>query len=98
MYRVTLKLTRPNTTVFWDDPNSDADLFLVLSEAAKRNITVVQLFSSDQLSMKIVWTAPSENIWQEFSSNHLQKDGKIDESWWIDNNILYEITKENVNE
>jgi hypothetical protein len=97
MFVVTLKVTRENTTIPWGDPSSDDDLFLVLSEAAKRNITVVQLFSPDQLSMRIVWTAPSEDIWEEFSNTYLLKDGKIDESWWTENNMLHEITKENVN-
>jgi hypothetical protein len=95
MFVVTLKVTRENTTIPWGDPTSEDDLFLVLSEAAKRNITVVQLFSSDQLTMKLVWTSPSEEIWEEFSVKYLRKDGNIDDSWWIKNNMMHEITKEN---
>lgn len=97
MFTVTLKVARENTTIPWSDPTSNDDLFLVLSEAAKRNITAVQLFSSDQLTMKIVWTSPSEEIWEEFSLKYLRKNGEIDDSWWNENNITYEITKENVN-
>ncbi len=99
MFKVTLATTRENTTVLWQDPTQNYDrLFDVLSEAAKRNITAVELFSSDNLTRKIVWTSPSEEVWNEFSTKFLLKDGKIDDDWFLQNNITYTITRENIDD
>lgn len=98
MYRVTLKLTRPNTTVFWDDPTSDADVYEVLYQAAARNISVDQRFSEDRLSMSIIWISPSQEVWDEFSSQYLRKDGEFDDAWYKSNDIQFEIIKENIND
>ncbi len=96
MYRVTLKLTRPNTTVLWDDPTTENDPYEVLYQAAKRNISADQQFSEDRLTMSIIWSAPSQEIWDEFSLQYLRKDGEIDDSWYNSNNIFYEIIKEDI--
>ncbi len=94
MYKVTFTLTRPNTTVLWQDPASEEDVYEILFEAAKRNITADQNFSADGLTMNIFWTAPSEEVWDEFSLKFLRKNGEIDDTWYNANGITYNITKE----
>lgn len=98
MYRVTLKLTRPNTTVLWDDPSSDADVYEILYQAASRSITVDQYFSPDGLSMSIIWNSPTQEVWDEFSTQYLRKDGEFDDAWYKSNDIQFEIVKEDIND
>lgn len=99
MFKVTLETTRENTTILWEDPTqNNTQLFDILSQAARRNITAVELFSGDRLTRKIIWTAPSEEVWHEFSSKFLLKDGEIDDTWFRENNINYTITRENIDE
>ncbi len=98
MFKSTLTVTRPNTSILWSDPQEEEDIYRILTEAAKRNITAVQLFSPDLLTMNLIWSAPSEEIWNEFSHNFLRKNGEIDDSWYNSNEMTYKITKENIDE
>jgi hypothetical protein len=94
MFRYTVTLTRPNTTVPFLNPDSDADTFEFLSNAAKNNVAVVQLFSADNLTSKIVFSAYSEEEWNDFANQFLFKDGKLNDSWFVQNNITYTITED----
>lgn len=94
MFRFTVTLTRPNTTVPFLNPDSDADIFAFLSNAAKHNIAVVQLFSDDNLSSKIVFSAYSVEEWNDFANEFLFVNGKINDSWYVQNDITYEISEE----
>jgi hypothetical protein len=98
MFKVTFSVTRPNTSILWENPEREEDVYVVLTEAAKRNITAVQLFSSDNLTSKIIWSAPSEEVWEEFSLKYIRKDGKVDDTWINANGMTYEITKEYIDE
>lgn len=95
MFRFTVTLTRSNTTVPFINPDSDADIFDFLSNAAKHNVAVVQLFSDDNLTSKIVFSAYSVEEWNEFANKFIFTDGKINDSWYVKNDIKYEITEEN---
>lgn len=94
MFRFTVTLTRPNTTVPFFNPDSDADIFDFLSNAARNNVAVVQLFSDDNLTSKIVFSAYSVEEWNNFANEFVFRDGKINDSWYIQNDITYEITEE----
>ncbi len=99
MFKATLTLTRKDNSVLWEDPRRSIGAVLdVLSEAANRNISVAESFSPDVLTRKLVWSAPSEEVWDEFSQTFLLRGGKIDDSWYIENDITYEVTRENIDE
>lgn len=94
MYRFTLTLTRPNTTVPWFDPQSDGDIFEFLSSAAKHNVAVIQQFSDDNLISKIVFSSYTKEDWDNFASKYVFRDGKIGDSWYLLNDISYTTTEE----
>lgn len=99
MFKVTLTMIRNDVSVLWEDPSlSIGNVIDVLTEAANRNISVAESFSKDNLTRQLIWSAPSEEVWDEFSQNFLLRGGKINDSWYVANNITYEITRENINE
>ena len=99
MFRVTLTLNRQDVSTMWEDPSRSIGIVLdVLAEAGKRNISVSETFSTDNLTRQLIWSAPSEEVWNEFSQNFILTDGEIDNSWYDANNITYQITRENINE
>lgn len=99
MFKVTFIATRENTTTPWGDPDGDENyVFKVLSEAIKRNISVVEFFSLDNLTRRIIWESPTEEAWREFCNNFLHVNGKINDSWYIANNITFKIVEEYIDE
>lgn len=99
MFKVTLETTRKDTSILWEDPSTDmSKVFNVLAQAARCKIYVRESLSDDNLTRTLIWTAPSEEEWDEFSSQYILKDGKIDDSWFISNDITFTVTRENIDE
>lgn len=99
MFKVTLETTRKDTSVLWEDPSIDiSKVFNVLVQASGYGIQVRESLSDDNLTRTLVWTAPSEEGWDEFSTKYILKDGKIDDSWFISNDITFTVTRENIDE
>lgn len=99
MFKVTLETTRKDTSVLWEDPSIDiSKVFNVLMQASGYGIFVKESLSDDNLTRTLVWTAPSEEGWDEFSAKYILKDGKIDDSWFISNDITFTVTRENIDE
>lgn len=95
MFRYTITLTRENATIYFLNPDSQDNVFDFLSNAAKHNIAVVQLFSDDNLNSKIVFSAENKEQWEEYANKFVfTKEGKIDDDWYVQNNISYTIEEE----
>ena len=83
-YKVTYTFTRRNTTILWEDPNSEYDFIYQLGESFSRNILVDEKLSDDNLCREIIWLSPDEETWVRF-----EKEFRITDSNW---NLRNEIT------
>lgn len=94
-YIVKFSVTRPNTSIPWEDSNPEKDPYALLFEADKREITTVPIITSeDQLTSTVTWIAPDEETWNQFARDYIYGDsGSFDGSNLIERGLTYNVEK-----
>lgn len=94
-YIVKFSVTRPNTSIPWEDPNPEKDPYAMLFEADKMGISTLTIVTSeDQLTSTVTWIAPDEETWLQFAKENIYDDSdSFDDSNLIERGLTYNVEK-----